>query len=334
MKPTNTLSPQPEKKLTFSAAVTGEVLQNLIRKSVATPEAAARFTGTLVSAVASTPQLQNCKPATIVAAALRGEGMGLTLNREYHLIPFADSCAFVIGYRGLIALALAGNDVADMDCIEVRAGELIGREKRTKRPKFDFSIYESEEESLKHPVIGYYAYIEMQSGFFRFEYMSIPEILDHASRYSRAFDITKYKKLQSGEMSPQDAEKLMQSSPWYGNFPAMCRKTVLRKLLNSGFVRLANSAAVKEAITYDNNADGDFIPDIELGGNATVIETTGEVVTEPQEGAEAPEKVEAEVVTENTSEGEKPRQRGRKRAQEADIDAEAYESFFAEAGAT
>lgn len=309
MKPTNSLSPTAKKEPTFSVAITGDKLQGLIRKSVATPEAAARFTGTLISAVASTPQLQNCKPATIVAAALRGEGMGLTLNREYHLIPFADSCAFVIGYRGLIALALAGNDVADMDCIEVRDGELTGREKRTKRPKFDFSIYESEEEALKHPVIGYYAYVEMQSGYFRFEYMSIPEILDHASRYSRAFDITKYKRLQSGEMSPQDAEKLMQSSPWYGNFPAMCRKTVLRKLLNSGFVRLANSAAVKEAITYDNNADSDFIPDIELGGNETVIESTGEVVDEPQEGAEAPEKVEAEVVTENTPE---PPKRGRK----------------------
>lgn len=96
MKATNQIV-KSEKKQSFSAAITGDSLQKLIKKSVSSPDAAARFTGSLISAVASTPALRNCEPATIVAAALRGEGMGLTLNREYHLIPFGDSCAFVIG---------------------------------------------------------------------------------------------------------------------------------------------------------------------------------------------------------------------------------------------
>lgn len=310
MKPTNSLV--KKEKQTFSAAITGDSLQNLIRKSVATPEAAARFTGTLISAVASTPALQNCKPATVVAAALRGEGMGLTLNREYHLIPFADSCAFVIGYRGLISLCLAGNDVADMDVVEVREGEYVGRDKRTKRPVFDFSVYETDEEAEQHPVIGYMSYVEMRDGFFRSEYMSIKDILNHAERYSKAFSIEKFNKLQNGELTPQEAEKLQNGSPWYGNFEAMCRKTVLRKLLNSGFIRLANSANVRAAINYDTDVEENVLPDLDVAPTVDVIETTGEVVEPPVEAVEAPQDAFVVQPVEDMPEAQKPVKRGRK----------------------
>jgi recombination protein RecT len=327
MRVTNSLV-QKEKK-TFSQAITGDSLQNLIKKSVASPEAAARFTGTLISAVASTPQLQNCTPATVVAAALRGEGMGLTLNREYHLIPFASSCAFVIGYRGLISLCLAGNDVADMDCVEVREGEWVGRDKRTKRPVFDFSVYKTDEEAAAHKTIGWMAYVEMRDGYFRSEYMSINDILNHAERYSKAFSIEKYRKMESGKMSPDEEEKLKQGSPWYSNFPDMARKTVLRKLLNSGFVRLANSAAVRDAINYDYGVDNNIIPDLDIPDNT--IEADAEVHDAPQDAPEAADKVEAEVVTDNTTGKPKRGRRAPERVRSEDkIPHNAVADFFGE----
>ena len=332
MKATNSIAPAKQNKVTFSAAITGDSLQNLIRKSVASPEAAARFTGTLISAVAASPQLQNCKPATVVAAALRGEGMGLTLGREYHLVPFADNCAYVIGYKGLIALCLAGNDVSDMDCIEVREGELVGRDKRTKRQQFDFSVYQTDEEASKHPVIGYYAYCEFANGRFRFEYMSISDILDHAQRYSRAFDIEKYKKLQSGMLNPQETERLMQGSPWYSSFDTMCKKTVIRKLLNSGYVRLANSAAVRDAINYDSSIEENIIPDIEIPVSPSGDFDTGEVIetTAPQNDTPAP--AEDQVEEEKPKRG-RPKKRLQELAEEEAPDDEAINSFFEEAGA-
>lgn len=313
MKVSNSLTQRKEKQ-TFSAAVTGDSLQNLIKKSVATPEAAARLTGSLISAVASTPALQNCQPATIVAAALRGEGMGLTLNREYHLLPFGDKATFVIGYRGLIALCLAGNDVEDMDAVEVREGEYIGRDKKTKRPVFDFSVYDTDEESEQHPVIGYMAYCQLRSGYFRSEYMTVQDILRHAERYSKAFSIEKYNKLQNGELTPQEAEKLMSGSPWYSDFSTMCRKTVVRKLLNSGYIRLANSAAVKNAIEYDDDVEAELMPDMIIQ-QPTVIESTGAVVDEPQETPEAPQEAFVVEPVQEVAEEQKPRKRGRKPSQ-------------------
>lgn len=326
MKVTNTLANREKK--TFSAAITGDSLQNLIKKSVATPEAAARFTGTLISAVAASPQLQNCQPATIVAAALRGEGMGLSLGREYYLVPFGDNCAYVIGYRGLIALCLAGNDVADMDCIEVREGEYVGRDPRTKRPKFDFSIYETDEEALKHPIIGYYAYVEFVSGRFRFEYMTMAEILDHASRYSKAFNIEKYWKLQRGELSPQEADKLKQGSPYYSAPDTMFKKTVLRKLLNSGYVRLANSATISAAISYDMDTEEGLMPDLDIIPDYSVVEGTGEVIDTPQDAENAPVSEVAVEPSTDTTPTEKTARRGRKpRPVDVTVD-DAEASFF------
>lgn len=283
MKATNQLTQRPAQKQTFSQAITGTALQNLIKKSVPDAASAARFTGALISSVAASPQLQGCNPASVVAAALRGEGQGLTIGREYHLVPFKETCAYVVSYKGLISLALATGDVADMDCIEVREGEYIGRDSRTKRMKFDFSKYETDEEAAKHPVIGYYAYCETLSGMFRYEYMSVADIVDHARRYSKSFDFEKYRKLENGEYTPQEAEKVKASSPWYGNWEIMAKKTVIRRLLNSGYVRLANSAALKEALAYDSASEDGIIPDLGFGVNADtgeVIETTAEEVSE------------------------------------------------------
>lgn len=223
----------------FSVAIQGNALQGMIKKATPDAKSAARLTGSLISLVASSTELQNCNPASIVAAALRGEGMGLMLGMGYYVVPYAGTASFQISYKGLIAMAMAGGDVADMDCVEIREGEYVGRNRRTKRPEFDFSIYATDEEAEQHPIIGYYAYVEKKDGFFRSEYMSIGAILDHAEQYSKTFDRTKYRQLISGDLSPEEAERLKKKSPWYSATETMMKKTVIRRLLNSGYVQLS-----------------------------------------------------------------------------------------------
>ena len=93
MNATTRLTP-PAKTQTFSNAITSNAMQELIRKSLKDPKAVARFTSTLIQAVNSSDQLKECDPGSVVAAALRGEGMGLILNIHYHLVPFEKSRAF------------------------------------------------------------------------------------------------------------------------------------------------------------------------------------------------------------------------------------------------
>ena len=260
----------------FSVAIQGDALQGLIAKSTPDAQTAARLTGSLISAVAETPKLRDCTPASIVAAALRGEGMGLMLGQGYYIVPYGDTAKAMISYKGLIQMAIAGGDVADMDCVEIREGEYIGRDNRTKRPKFDFSVYESDEEAEKHKIVGYYAYIEKRDGFFRSEYMSLNAILDHAERYSKSFDREKYLKLESGELTPEEADKLMEKSPWYSSTETMMKKTVIRKLLNSGYVVLNAVGKMQQALAVDdeNTAAENALASFDV---VSVDEKTGEL---------------------------------------------------------
>ena len=320
MRTQNSLVKGKSEKQSFSVAITGASLQNLIKKSVPDAASAARFTGALISAVSANERLKNCNPATIVAAALRGEGQGLTLGREYHVVPFGDSAAYVIGYKGLLTLLIATGDVADTDCVEVREGEYVGRDPRTKRRKFDFSVYETDEEAMQHPVIGYYFYVELKSGYFRFEYMTIDELLRHADSYVPYFSLALYNKWRRGEKltqeesrkigisydayirvrdtgdgTPAELKAMQELGKWYAEGGAqveMMKKTVIRKLLNSGYIRLANTAAIKDALAYDNAAGEGIIPDFDIGSvdmeTGEVIETTG-IVSDAPDAPAAPE---------------------------------------------
>ncbi len=284
MKTTNILTAKTanieSEEKPFSVQIRGNTLQALIRKAVPTAADAARLTGTLISAVAANEKLRDCTPHSIVAAALRGEGMGLTYGLDYHLVPFGKQCTYITGYKGYLHLLIATGEVADTNCIPVREGEYKGRNRRTKRPEFDFSVYETEDEEENHPVIGYYFYVDLKNGYTASEYMRVGDVVAHAQRYSKSFDLDVYRKLESGEYSPQEAEKLREKSPWYGNFDLMAKKTVIRKLLNSGFVPLANNAQLRRALDDDGEAgEGDFIT-AEAAAPARdeeVIEVSGEV---------------------------------------------------------
>lgn len=292
-KPTNTLAPQASMKSAdkeFSVAITGDTFQKLIAKSMPDARSAARLTGALISIVSASENLQKCSTMSIVAAALRGEGMGLVLGREYYVVPFGSTATYLTGYKGLLALLIATGEVADTDCIEVREGEYKGRDRRTKRPSFDFSVYETDEEALKHPVIGYYFYVELKTGYFRYEYMTVGEILEQAEKYSKSFDRETYDKLQRGELPPAEVKSLQQKSPWYSSTETMMKKTVIRKLLNSGYIRLANSAALDDALAIERNADDGLIPELSLNQETgEVIEGTATVVEDAPTESEAPQ---------------------------------------------
>lgn len=266
-----------QKNEKFSDFISSKAAQQLMNQAIPDAASKARFVGSIVAAVASTPALQECSSASILAAGLRGEGEGLILGIGYYIVPYKPTAVFVRSYKGLIQLALTGGDVADMDCVEVREGEYVGRNRRTKRPEFDFSIYETDEEAEKHPVIGYYAYCEKKDGYFRGEYMSVGAVMDHAEQYApKNFNREKYYKLMSGEMSKEEADRLRESSAYYKSPDAMFKKTVLRKLLNSGYVTLAASTRVNQAMDEDdrNEAVMDAIGSFDV---MSVDPDTGEI---------------------------------------------------------
>ena len=241
----------------FTTFVNSNAIKNLLSQSLGGPQAAAQVTATLISQVSANPKLQQCQPMTILAAALRGEiGMGLSLVMgDYAIIPYKDQAQFQLQVNGLKRLCMNSNAYKKINCFDVREGEFKGRDPVTREPIFE---WKDDEEREQLPIIGYYAFYilnDAYNGFTSTVYWPYEKILNHADRYSKAFDRNTYKNLLDGKITGWDAEKLRRGSPWYDEptgeaHMKMCKKTVFKQLLGDGLA--PKSAALAQAIASDD----------------------------------------------------------------------------------
>jgi len=319
-----------DKKEKFSDFIVGATAKNMLSRALPS-DSAARLTSTLMSVVSSSPQLQQCKPISILSTSLRGEGMGLVYGHGYYIVPYGDAATFILSYKGMISLCLQTGKYTDIDCLEVREGEYKGRDKRTGKPILDFSVYEDDEQREAAPVIGYYAYFELRDGYFRYEYWNMDKLLKHAVRYAR-FDMKLWGELLDSKTTEARKSEIKKKSLWYdvgGTQEEMFKKTCLRSLLNSGYAPMSN--AIKDAVndktdetvipTTASDPLADFLP-----GESQIDETTGEILSDPVESSvDDSEPVTATVITQNPENAQKAVKNTRK-ANARDVDE--IQSFF------
>ena len=340
MKPTNSLTGMGNKKTSFATFINEDkIKKGIIDRFGGDTVLAGRFISTITAAVMGNEKLQECDYGSIVTAALTGEvGMNLSYALgQYGIIPYGKVAKFQLQANGLKQLCIRSKAYSKIGCFDVREGEFIGRDPKTREPIFKW--IDDEDERLKLPIVGYYAFYMLNAdnnNFFQCLYWSHEKILHHANRYSPGFSLETYRALLAGELEPEEVVKLQGnkktkgSSPWYANpdddaHMKMCAKTMYKQLLNDGLA----PKSIQEAIIEDNETEyGLATENYESDDKTSVIESTGEVVDEPQEGTEAPESAEEEVVTENTAEQEKRRQRGRRRATIEDNPSNPVADFF------
>lgn len=333
MKAQNKLVPKVKgkKKINFSAAINSASLKKMMMDSLGDSKAVARLTSTLISAVAQTPKLQECEPSTIVAAALRGEGMRLIYGQGYYVIPYGDIAQYALSYKGFIQLAMSTGFYADMDAQDIRDGELEGRDPRTGRWRVNLALYEDDETRETQPIVGYYAYYELKDGTFRSEYWSLDKLLKHADRYSPAFSLEKFRKLQAGETTPEETKKLLSGTPWYdeGEGQAkMCKKTVLRQLLNSGYAPLSNEvrSIFQEERRAEEAESAIFDNIVQEQGAEEALAGPVETPSEAEKAAQAAESVEQ-------TDGEQTEENDGKKGRETPAEDDPIASFFDDADA-
>lgn len=250
----------------FSVAIQSDMYKKLINNTLGDPNRANRFIASISSAVATNPNLQQCEAGTILSAALLGESLNLSPSPQlghYYLVPYKNNktgtteAQFQLGWHGYYQLAIRSGQYKDLDVIEIREGEYLGRDKMTGKQKFEF--IEDEEERLNKPVVGYLGYFELLNGYRKQIYMSKIEMEKHADTYSKAFNLADYKKLQAGQIPAKDMWKY--SSYWYKDFDGMAFKTILRRLISKYGVM---SIDMQEAYTKDmavmrENGDYDYV---------------------------------------------------------------------------
>lgn len=195
------------------------------------------FIASVVSAVQATPALKECTSTSIVSAALIGESLNLSSSPslgQFWIIPYNNKKKgtkegqFQLGANGFKQLAMRTGQYKDIDFIVIHEGEYKGRDKFTGKQVFEFIEDDDERESL--PVVGYMAYFELVNGFKKSVYWTKAKMENHADKYSQAFNLQNYRKLQEGKI--QDSEMWKYSSYWYSNFDGMAEKTLIKHLLS------------------------------------------------------------------------------------------------------
>lgn len=255
-------------KQRFSVAITTKTYKSLINNTLGDPERAKRFVASITSAVAVNPALQECEAGTILAGALLGESLNLSPSPQlgqYYLVPFkakakydrqgnliqpeVTKAQFVLGYKGYIQLALRSGSYADLDVMEIKEGEYLGKDSATGKPRFQFIEDDDLRETL--PVVGYMAYFEYLNGFRKVVYWTKTKMMNHADTYSPAYSAAAHRKIMDGEIADKDMWKY--SSFWYKDFDDMAKKTLLRQLISKWGIMstelqtaYANDASVAE----------------------------------------------------------------------------------------
>jgi recombination protein RecT len=190
------------------------------------------FVASVIDLYNGDPYLQACDPKAVVMEALKAAVLKLPINKALgfaYIVPFKNVPQFQIGYKGLIQLAMRTGQYRIINNDVVYEGEFQTRNKLT--GEFDLSG-----EKKSDTVIGYFAHIEMLNGFAKTLYMTKDQVVKHAQRYSKSYNV--------------------QNGPWQKEFDAMAKKTVLRNLLSHyGFLSVDMVSAMTSDIESDDVLD-------------------------------------------------------------------------------
>lgn len=285
---------QLQTKPKFSLAIQSEGYKKLINNTLGDPKRASKFIASITSAVATNQSLQECDAGSILSAALLGEALNLSPSPQlgqYYLVPFeqkkynsatrkyetiSKKAQFQLGYKGYLQLAMRSGQYSDLDVIDVRDGEYLGRDKNTGKHKFEFM--EDEVERENKPIVGYMAYFELLNGFKKSIYWTKEKMTKHAIEYSQSY--------------ASDIKKGTTYSFWSKDFDGMAFKTMYRQLISKCGAPM--SIEMQEAYTKDMSVvkeDGtyDYVDTQEI--NLEPIADNDEKIEQKEEKVNQPKKI-------------------------------------------
>lgn len=185
-----------------------------------------RFISSIVSAVQSTPALQECTSPSIVNAALLGEALNLSPSPQlgqFYMVPFDNKkkgckeAQFQLGYKGYIQLAIRSGQYKKLNVMAIKEGELEYFDPLNEDIKINLMV-DSWDEREEAETIGYYAFFELTNGFRKAIYWSRKQMEFHAVKYSPGYK--------------RDLDKGTKYTFWSKDFDGMAYKTMLRQLIS------------------------------------------------------------------------------------------------------
>lgn len=182
---------------------------------------APQFVSSIVSMVNADEKLQEAfcnAPLTVIQSALKAATYDLPIDTTLgyaYIVPFRNKnkvmeATFILGYKGMLNLALRTGVYKTINVVDVRAGELKHYNRLTEEVEIDFVEDEDEREAL--PIVGWVGYFRLVNGTEKTIYMTRKQIEAHERKHRKGQYMGK---------------------GWRDDFEAMARKTVLRRLLGT-----------------------------------------------------------------------------------------------------
>lgn len=255
-----------------------------------------RFISSIVSAVQSTPALQECTSPSIVNAALLGEALNLSPSPQlgqFYMVPFDNKkkgckeAQFQLGYKGYIQLAIRSGYYKKLNVLAIKEGELVRYDPLDE--EVEVNLIEDDILREEAPTIGYFAMFEYENGFRKTLYWSKKKMLAHAEKYSFAFykngGAKSLELLEQGKIPEKDMWKY--SSFWFKDFDGMALKTMLRQLISKwGIMSIDLQNAIdKDMAVIHEDGKTDYVDAVKAEDDGVVSDQELQEVQEDQPAA-------------------------------------------------
>ena len=255
-----------------------------------------RFISSIVSAVQSTPALQECTSPSIVNAALLGEALNLSPSPQlgqFYMVPFDNKkkgckeAQFQLGYKGYIQLAIRSGYYKKLNVLAIKEGELVRYDPLDE--EVEVNLIDDDILREEAPTKGYFAMFEYENGFRKTLYWSKKKMLAHAEKYSFAFykngGARSLELLEQGKIPEKDMWKY--SSFWFKDFDGMALKTMLRQLISKwGIMSIDLQNAIdKDMAVISEDGKTDYVDAVKAEDDGVVSDQELNEVQEDQPAA-------------------------------------------------
>ncbi|MFR2491347.1 MAG: recombinase RecT [Coprococcus comes] len=255
-----------------------------------------RFISSIVSAVQSTPALQECTSPSIVNAALLGEALNLSPSPQlgqFYMVPFDNKkkgckeAQFQLGYKGYIQLAIRSGYYKKLNVLAIKEGELVRYDPLDE--EVEVNLIDDDILREEAPTMGYFAMFEYENGFRKTLYWSKKKMLAHAEKYSFAFykngGAKSLELLEQGKIPEKDMWKY--SSFWFKDFDGMALKTMLRQLISKwGIMSIDLQNAIdKDMAVIHEDGKTDYVDEVKAEDDGVVSDQELQEVQEDQPAA-------------------------------------------------
>lgn len=173
---------------------------------------AGAFAVSIIDLYSSDTYLQGCDPGLVVAECMKAASLKLAVTKslgQAYIVPFKNkgvlTPTFILGYRGMVQLALRSNQFQVLNADVVYDGETVETDRLSGAVKISGS-------KKSDKAVGYFAHMVLTNGFSKTVYWTHDEVIKHAKKHSKSYN--------------------NKSSAWTTNPAEMCIKTVVRALLS------------------------------------------------------------------------------------------------------